>query len=193
MAPKRRTAGAATKSQQSTLAFHGSSNRVTKSGVKAQGANKGNFEKTVKDATPDVLETSSSERRRAEAVIVEQAQPVESTADEDQARRISEAAIRKYWAAKEKQRQASRVHQEGLSVEDKILREFDMSAHYGPSAGIARLKRWKRAQRLGLEPPLEVLGVLLREQAQEDRDRGGIKVQRSIVDELLNSRAEVAA
>lgn len=133
MAPKRRTAGAATKSQQSTLAFHGSSNRVTKSGVKAQGANKGNFEKTVKDATPDVLETSSSERRRAEAVIVEQAQPVESTADEDQARRISEAAIRKYWAAKEKQRQASRVHQEGLSVEDKILREFDMSAHYGVS------------------------------------------------------------
>lgn len=55
------------------------------------------------------------------------------------------------------------------------------------------MKRWKRAQRLGLEPPLEVLGVLLREQAQEDRDRGGIKVQRSIVDELLNSRAEVAA
>ncbi len=31
-----------------------------------------------------------------------------------------------------------------------------------PCIGIARIKRWQRAQRLGLNPPVEVLAVLLR-------------------------------
>lgn len=52
--------------------------------------------------------------------------------------------------------------------------------------GIARLKRWQRAHRLGLEPPIEVLAVLLQEQEGKDK----LAVQRSYVDELLNSRAE---
>lgn len=37
-----------------------------------------------------------------------------------------------------------------------ILRVFDMTAKYGPCVGISRLDRWKRAQKLGLEPPDEV-------------------------------------
>jgi DNA polymerase delta subunit 4 len=60
-------------------------------------------------------------------------QEAQSTPEEDQARRISDAAIKKYWAAKEKQRTAPRVHQQDLSLHEKILREFDMSAHYGVS------------------------------------------------------------
>lgn len=46
------------------------------------------------------------------------------------------------------------------------------------------MKRWKRAQRLHLNPPIEVLAVLLKEQKRNDK----ISVQRSHVDELLNSR-----
>ncbi|KNG47013.1 dna polymerase delta subunit 4 [Stemphylium lycopersici] len=195
MAPKRRTTGPVTKSQQSTLAFHGSSNKVTKSGVKAQGAKKNLLEKKLKDATSEILEISGAEPTRTEAAIIEQteqevqAQQVESTPEEDRARRISDGAIKKYWAAKEKQRRAPRAHQGGLRLHDKILREFDMSAHYGPCTGIARLKRWKRAQRLDLDPPIEVLAVLLREQDVGDKDK--ISLQRSVVDEILNTKAEL--
>lgn len=49
--------------------------------------------------------------------------------------------------------------------------------------GIARIKRWKRANRLGLKPPIEVLAILLKH--QED---GDVKAQRAYVDELMNSR-----
>jgi DNA polymerase delta subunit 4 len=48
------------------------------------------------------------------------------------------------------------------------------------------LKRWQRAHRLGLEPPIEVLAVLLKEQEGKDK----LTVQRSHVDELLNSRSD---
>ncbi|CAN9194307.1 unnamed protein product [Alternaria sp. RS040] len=195
MAPRRKASAPAAKSQQSTLAFHGTTNKVTKAGVKSQGAKKNILEAKLKDIKPEVADISNTEPTITEAAIIEQteqevkAQEVESTPDEDRARRISDAAIKKYWTAKEKQRLAQRAHQGGLSLHDKILREFDMSAHYGPCTGIARLKRWKRAQRLDLDPPIEVLAVLLREQDASDKDR--IAVQRSIVDEILNSRAEL--
>jgi DNA polymerase delta subunit 4 len=49
--------------------------------------------------------------------------------------------------------------------------------------GITRIKRWKRAQKLGLKPPIEVLAVLLREQ-----EEGNINAQQSHIDELMNSK-----
>lgn len=49
--------------------------------------------------------------------------------------------------------------------------------------GIARIKRWKRAQKLGLHPPIEVLAILLKEQ-----EEGNVKAQTSHIDELMNSR-----
>ena len=138
MPPKRRVSGPATKSQQ-TLAFHGASNKVTKSGIKAQGAKKNLLETKIKDATLEVVDIFDIEPTTIEADIVKQteqevkAQQVESTPQEDMARRISDAAIKKYWAAKEKQRIAPRVHQGELDLHEKILREFDMSGHYGVS------------------------------------------------------------
>lgn len=49
------------------------------------------------------------------------------------------------------------------------------------------MKRWRRAQRLGLEPPIEVLAVLLKEE-----DEGEKASQRSVLDQvLLGSRGEV--
>jgi DNA polymerase delta subunit 4 len=58
-----------------------------------------------------------------------------------------------------------------------------------PCIGIARLKRWKRAHRLDLNPPTEVLAVLLKEMENKDnKDKVGL--QRSHVDELLNTKTE---
>jgi DNA polymerase delta subunit 4 len=143
MPPKRRASGPAAKSQQqSTLAFHGASNKVTKSGVKAQGAKKNLLESKIKNATPEIVNISDTEpiTTTIEADIIKQtkqevkAQEIESTPEEDKARRISDAAIKKYWAAKERERIAPRVHQGEFSLHEKVLREFDMSAHYGVSS-----------------------------------------------------------
>lgn len=79
------------------------------------------------------------------------------------------------------------MHQDDVPVHERILREFDTSAQYGPSIGIARMKRWKRAHKLGLEPPIEVLAVLMKEM-----EEGDLKAQRSHVDELMNPRATEA-
>lgn len=138
MPPKRRTSGLATKSSQSTLAFHGASNKVTKSGARVQGAKKGLVsDSKVKAHTPEIVDILNDAPSTTEVAIIEQAeqevkaQETESTPEEDAARRITEPSIKKYWAAKEAQRKAPRVHQQDLGVHEKILREFDMSAHYG--------------------------------------------------------------
>jgi DNA polymerase delta subunit 4 len=144
MPPKRRASGPAAKSQQSTLAFHGASNKVTKSGVKAPGAKKNLLETITKNATPEIVDISDTEPTTTiEADIIKQteqevkAQQIESTPAEAKARRISDAAIKKYWAAKERQRIAPRAHQGELTLHDKILREFDMSGHYGVSFSLS--------------------------------------------------------
>ena len=51
------------------------------------------------------------------------------------------------------------------------------------------MKRWKRAHKLDLDPPIEVLAVLLREEEEKD----SATVQKSRVDELLNSKADLEA
>ena len=58
-----------------------------------------------------------------------------------------------------------------------------------PCTGIARLKRWKRAHRIDLDPPIEVLAVLLKEMDKDSK----VELQRSQVDELLNSNAKMDA
>ena len=60
------------------------------------------------------------------------------------------------------------VHQNELSLSEKILRNFDESIQYLPRTGITRINRWKRAYHLGLNPPIEVLKVLV-----EVEQRGG--------------------
>jgi DNA polymerase delta subunit 4 len=46
------------------------------------------------------------------------------------------------------------------------------------------MKRWMRANKLGLEPPIEVLAVLLKEEK-----KGNPKIERAYIDELLSSIA----
>jgi len=45
------------------------------------------------------------------------------------------------------------------------------------------MKRWVRANKLGLEPPIEVLAVLLKEE-----EKGNAKIERAHVDELMSSK-----
>ena len=45
------------------------------------------------------------------------------------------------------------------------------------------MARWRRAYALGMEPPVEVLAVLLK----EEKDKGIGKSQISIMDDLLTS------
>jgi len=51
--------------------------------------------------------------------------------EETRARKISDTQIKKYWRDKELERKAPRVHQEDLTVYEKVLREWDMSGQYG--------------------------------------------------------------
>jgi DNA polymerase delta subunit 4 len=143
MPPKRRASGPATKSQQSTLAFHGGANKVTKAGARAQDAKKDLQSKSATKAIkPEVIDLEPAEQTKpttVEADIIDQvekevaAQETERNPDDEAARRITDAAIKKYWTAKEKQRTAPRVHQDDLGLNEKVLREFDMSSHYGVS------------------------------------------------------------
>lgn len=46
------------------------------------------------------------------------------------------------------------------------------------------MKRWQRAERLGLNPPIEVLAVLLKEEA-----KGTKNIQTAEMDNILNHTA----
>eukprot|EP00884_Botryococcus_braunii_P012091 jgi/Botrbrau1/20883/Bobra.0135s0014.2 len=43
---------------------------------------------------------------------------------------------------------------------DDKLRQFDLTSTYGPSLGISRIARWERAQKLGLNPPDDIICLL---------------------------------
>lgn len=42
----------------------------------------------------------------------------------------------------------------------EMLRQFDMTPEYGPCVGISRTRRWRRAERFHLSPPLAILSIL---------------------------------
>lgn len=146
MPPKRRSTGAQPKSQQATLAFHGASNRVTKPGARASNAKKNLLSAPVKKEqkaeSTDVLVVDEEEEEEdlttGEAAIVQQTaqeqQKEQPTPDEVEARQITPKAIQAYWKAEEERHSiAPRAHQKELSVEEKVLRKFDMSGQYGVS------------------------------------------------------------
>jgi DNA polymerase delta subunit 4 len=180
-------ARAAASKGQSTLSFN---QRVTKSGTAKSG-------KTDKLSTPAATkveperQTQTPTSEDVEEVEVEQpkevqaAQPeVEKSEAELKAEKVSDAQIKRYWKGVEAARISKRVHQEDLSQAEKVLRYFDVSSQYGPCIGISRAKRWYRAEKLGLNPPIEVLAVLLREEGQ-----GNKEIERAAMDRLMESTA----
>jgi DNA polymerase delta subunit 4 len=140
MPPKRRSTGGQPKSQQSTLAFHNtSSNKVTKPGVRTSSTKNLLTETAKKSEKPDVADLVVQEEEEpttAEAAIIEQTEQVQqqaqSTPEEEEARKITAKRIQAYWKL-ESQSQAPRAHQKDLSLDEKILRKFDMSGQYGVS------------------------------------------------------------
>ena len=59
--------------------------------------------------------------------------------EEEQARKIKDTQIKQYWRKKEQERLAPRVHQQDLTVYEKVLREWDMSGQYGVSLASSML------------------------------------------------------
>lgn len=45
------------------------------------------------------------------------------------------------------------IHEVNMSIVDKVLRQFDLNRDFGPAAGLTRLARWDRANKLGKNPP----------------------------------------
>ncbi|TGZ84111.1 hypothetical protein EX30DRAFT_338674 [Ascodesmis nigricans] len=109
--------------------------------------------------------------------------------DELKARAVMRMELVKYHEEILAARRCKPLHQEDLTLEEKILRHFDMSSQYGSCIGIARLDRWKRAQRLGLNPPIEVLAVAL---MMEDASGGEDKTRDTriaYIDDFLSTRS----
>jgi len=180
---------------QQPLSFNSRSNKITKPSVTAASKNidKVNTKKLAEaaeksspsPAVEDVDVQVTEQPTTAELAIRSQAETgkKERADAESRASKVTDAQIKRYWKKKEEERKAPRVHQQGLSVEEKVLREFDLSSQFGPCVGIARTKRWKRAEGLGLQPPLEVLAVLLKAES-----KSSVQVQKAYVDELMSSK-----
>ncbi|KAM7191344.1 DNA polymerase delta subunit 4 [Rhypophila sp. PSN 637] len=188
-----RGAGPASGAKQSTLSFnHRVTKPVSKAGKDAQ----------VKPTPPTVeipvVEKQDDSRATTPSTTAELISPITKTSLEREkseaelkAAKISDAAVRRYWEGIESSRRAKEVHKkhgEGLTVGEKVLRYFDVSSQYGPCIGITRLKRWKRAERLGLNPPIEVLAALIKEEERVDG-----QAERAHMDELMSSTAVGAA
>ncbi|KAL8693402.1 MAG: hypothetical protein Q9218_001751 [Villophora microphyllina] len=209
---------------QSTLAFGGRNNKITKPSRPSPAAGK----KLDKAASPSIKQNEDvvkaidddpvkapqvddvkeeevvnedpilAEGREHELAIRQSQQKKEEEKRdeaEEKARKVSDAAVKRYWREREAERKAPRanrftragiVHQQTLSLHEKILRHFDLSSQYGPCVGIPRARRWKRAEGLGLKPPIEVLAVLVKEEHE-----GNKGMERAYTDGLLGGSAVV--
>ncbi len=129
---------------QSTISF---SNRVTKavpkdvknsiivpSMQKVDAPAKKELEVENVVAEPKADEQPEDEEEEEE--VVEEVVVPEKTEAEVKADKMSDAQIGKYWKSIEAERLAPRVHQEGLSLNEKVLRYFDVSSQYGVSGGV---------------------------------------------------------
>ncbi|RSL72797.1 hypothetical protein CEP54_000630 [Fusarium duplospermum] len=184
-----RSRGPPPKGQSTLTSF---SSRVTKNVAKS--AKKSIISPSITKIDP----TQAPKQAKAEEAVIEEPEPIEVDEEEEEpevapepekseaelrAEQITDAQIKKYWKTIEDQWTSPRLHQQGVSLSERVLRYFDVSSQYGPCIGTSRMKRWKRAERLGLNPPVEVLAVLLKEETK------GNKVQRAHMDEILNSTA----
>lgn len=191
-ATRKSTRGAAARAAaskgQSTLSFN---QKVTKSGTARPGkADKPTIpiSTTKVEPEPQLQSPTTEDVEEIEAQLPEEAQAAppeaEKSAAELNAEKVTDAQIKRYWKGVEAARISKRVHQEDLSQAEKVLRYFDVSSQYGPCIGIPRAKRWYRAEKLGLNPPIEVLAVLLKEERQ-----GNKEIERAAMDRIMESTA----
>ncbi|KAH0490488.1 hypothetical protein TgHK011_001955 [Trichoderma gracile] len=185
---------------QSTISFTGKVTKAVPKDLKKAGSDSTITRTTIPErpASKDDVNKKEEEKEAVEIVAEEtdvidepeeEAEPVvkqvpEKSEAELKAEKITDAQIKSYWRTIEKQRKAPRVHQEGLDLAEKVLRYFDVSSQYGPCIGITRMKRWHRAERLGLKPPIEVLAVLMKEE-----DKGTEDIETAHIDRIMNATA----
>jgi DNA polymerase delta subunit 4 len=124
----RTSSGPATKGSQKTLAFGNS--KVTKS-TTLPGKDKSSIVSTKPIDVGHISSEAAVEQQAKAELERVKGDGKERTAEELKAEKVTDAQIRKYWKAREAERKAPRVHQEDLSVEEKVLRLFDMSSQYG--------------------------------------------------------------
>lgn len=136
-----RAAAAKGMARQSTLSFN---NRVSKAGASKVSAKEAaaaaapskeskrvvepSDQVEVEAQKPEVLGDDAEETGEQVAQAEVPRSPAELRAD-----RVTDAQIKKYWREVEAVRIARRVHQEDLSLAEKVLRYFDISSQYGVS------------------------------------------------------------
>jgi DNA polymerase delta subunit 4 len=132
----RTSGGPAVRGSQSTLSFGHS--KVTKptSGLpsKEEYAVKEEVAPPTKqEIAIDVGHTNSEAAvaQQAAAEIERLQDKTERTPEEARALKVTDAQIKRYWKEREAERKAKRVHQGNLSLEEKVLRFFDISSQYG--------------------------------------------------------------
>ncbi|ESZ90231.1 hypothetical protein SBOR_9385 [Sclerotinia borealis F-4128] len=187
--------GPAQKGTQKTLSFSNSS-KITKASTPSSTLKPKSSLTNLTDLSslpskpspPSSTETASpiaSPTTTPKPTIAQQPRP--KTAEQEQqiqlALKITDAKIRKYWKGREELRLSPRVHQRHLEISEKVLREWDCMSQFGPAIGIPRTQRWHRASKLGLNPPIEILAVLLKEEAKKNK-----AVERAYVDELMGAK-----
>ncbi|KAK4204742.1 DNA polymerase delta, subunit 4-domain-containing protein [Triangularia verruculosa] len=170
--------------------------RSTRATTKAASQSKLNFGNKITKPLPSRTNPKDKAAKVAEALVRTATpspapEPVAVKVEEEKqlspaeikASKVSQAAINRYWKGIEDSRLEKVVHRKhtsGLSTGEKVLRYWDVSSQFGPCVGMTRLRRWQRAERLGLNPPIEVLAVIVKEGRGEERAH---------LDELLNSTA----
>jgi DNA polymerase delta subunit 4 len=153
-ASRRKSAPSKAKAQgQTKLAFHGSASRNTATDVKKEEEVKAKIEKVeikledepyVLEATPEVEEPKPIVKAKPtddKNLFPEGLSTLDLDADElalwktaiQKARKMSQAQVTKYWKEKEKNRGAPRIHQEKMSMEEKILADWDVDSRFGVS------------------------------------------------------------
>ncbi|KAA8895095.1 DNA polymerase delta, subunit 4-domain-containing protein [Sphaerosporella brunnea] len=181
--------------RQSTLSFK---TKVTKSAPNNSAFKKGSSSSggaTTPSSSQVVctIDDSSQERaisRKPVKIPKSTTSSSVSSKEEQAAREVSSARLKKFYAAILESRLTAPVHQNSLTLEEKILRHFDLSSQYGPCIGITRAGRWKRAHRLGLRPPIEVLAVALQMEDEMAADHPAEKrdTRRAYIDDFLSTR-----
>ena len=156
--PRGRPPGSTNKNPQQRLSFGpNATNKITKPSPLSQSHTKKlspTQKSTLSAAVADEIETPEPEIEtptketpiaQEEEAEEDKALPIRQPSQQDvkvpstsaqdpkeaEAQKVSEAQIKKYWKLKEEARIAPRVHQKGISVHEKVLREFDLSSQFG--------------------------------------------------------------
>jgi DNA polymerase delta subunit 4 len=143
--PTRKSSGPAQRGTQKTLAF--TNNKVTKpsanlpgkpSKLKSDIIKSEDIKFEFESASQDLghIDSAPAIERQAKKEIQEVKQGLKEgkrSAAEVKASKVTDQQIRRFWREREDERLAPRVHMEGIRLEEKVCRYFDMSSEFGVS------------------------------------------------------------